>query len=44
MLDSVLIPFIRSTYPIKKTTTKKETARLERTQKERIAKIANGLN
>jgi len=44
LLDSVLIPFIRSTYPIKKTTTKKETARLERTQKERIAKITNGLN
>lgn len=44
LLDSVLLPFIRSTYPIKKTTTKKETARLERTQKERIAKIANGLN
>lgn len=44
LLDSVLIPFIRSTYPIKKTTTKKETARLERTQKERISKIANGLN
>jgi hypothetical protein len=44
LLDSVLIPFIRSTYPIKKTTTKKETARLEKTQKERISKIANGLN
>lgn len=43
-LDSTLITFIRSTFPIKKTTTATETRRLEKMQKSRVNKVANTLN
>lgn len=43
-LDSTLITFIRSTFPIKKTTTATETRRLEKMQKTRINKVSNTLN
>ena len=44
LLDEQIITTLRSLYPMKQPTTKKETARLERTQKQRVSKIANGLN